>query len=113
MTVVSCQWSVCLLPAVSFILTTDNWSLATGHCKCRQLSQQGDERWLGVQRRGPAQFHAALCRESLGLHVDVEQDLRVVADEANRRDHQAPHSRCRTMPNHVAEVGAGPRLPRC
>ncbi len=52
--------------------------------------QQANERVRRVQRGGAPQFGAAGACSPRGLDVDVEQDLRVVAHEADWHHQEAP-----------------------
>ena len=54
-----------------------------------------------------------LARRRLGLHVDVEQDFRVVADEPDRDDEETPRRRrAARCADEVAQVRTDPRLRR-
>ena len=59
----------------------------------------------------PAQRDAARVAPPASLHVDVEQDLGVVADEADRDHEHPPHARCRDVRRIVVrQIGTDPRL---
>src|SRR6185295_12342920 len=73
-----------------------------------QVLQHGDEGRRRVQGFGSAQGGAHRVGGLPGLHVDVEQDLCVIADEADWDDDEAPRARCGTLPYESAKVRANP-----
>src|SRR5262245_18339777 len=78
-----------------------------------QILQHVDELRRRVERFGSAQGSADRVGGLTRLHVDVEQDLGVIANEADWSDDEAPRTGCGTIPYEVAKVRPNPwlRLP--
>src|ERR1700686_1324887 len=80
--------------------------------RSHELFQHRDERRRRVQRFGPPQGHAAVAGGGRRLNVDVEQNFGMVAYEADRSGEKPSTTGRRALSNHVAHVGANPRLRR-
>src|SRR5262245_14398069 len=77
-----------------------------------EIFQHPDERWRCVQRLGASQNRASLPGVVGRLHVDVEQDFGVVADEPDRRDQEATSPGSGLFADEGAELGPDPWLGR-
>src|SRR6185436_2716530 len=76
-----------------------------------QILEGVDEERRRVQRFGPPQRRRELARGLRRLDVDVEEDFRVVADEADRHDQELARSGG-SIVDQPAELGTDPRLER-
>src|SRR5687767_7510682 len=73
-------------------------------------AQRGDEGRRVVERLRALERDPDSGRLPPGLHVDVEQDLRVIADEADTAHEDAPSSRLGERRDGIVEGGPQPRL---
>src|SRR5438874_11432413 len=78
------------------------WHVAPGTSESRvrpdEILEHRDERRRGVQRLGPPQRDAGVAGRRCGLTIDVEQNLRMVAHEADRYGEDPSHAGGRPCP---------------
>src|SRR5256885_4217747 len=77
-----------------------------------QLLQCGDEGRRRIQRLGASERRRELARGLRSLHVDVEQDLRMIADESYRHDDKLADANRRAIVDHLRKRWPDPRLGR-
>src|SRR5687767_13175090 len=90
--------------------TSSRRAAVASHVAAYQIFQHRDERRRRVQRFGPPQSGATALSGGARLHVDVEEDLGVIADEPDRRDEEFADARGRSVADDIADVGADPWL---
>src|SRR6202047_4798143 len=78
-------------------------SIMRSHLPAKEIFEQRDEGRRGVQRCRAPQGGAGFARDAGRLDVDVEEDLGVIADEANRYDEEFADAGGRLRSDEIVE----------
>src|SRR5216117_4008748 len=83
---------------------------SAGTMSANEVGQGADEGRGRVQRLGAAEGQPLRAGEGTGLHVDVEEDLGVVADETDGSHQHPPRAPPGQLAERLLEGRAEPRL---